>query len=348
MAELLPCPFCGAGESRIDHQNMWTGMRSQLVCVHIRHWCEKPSRSHLCITANTEEEAVDEWNKRAAAPPPAGAQQAVVDIPSIVSDEQADQYVRTHAAKLAKHHPAALVRALARLAAPAAAQSEPIDMVLHCPKCHLQHIDAPDQRTPDWKNEPHRSHLCHGCGHIWRPADVPTNGVQAIKTTGKADSPIAVTTEGNALDRLDYELLSELASIDCYETSLRDQPAAYEALERYRTALSATPAPEAAPSAKEGEADMYLLQDSRSFSYVGNCPTWWKKGGGYTTRIDEAERFTHAKALAQHRSRDTDIPWALAEIEPLQRPTIDLQDLPRSNDAQLVALKGLTPAGGDR
>lgn len=72
---LLPCPFCGAGESRIDHQNMWTGMRNQLVCVHIRHWCEKPSRSHLCITANTEEEAVTEWNTRALAAP-ASAQEA--------------------------------------------------------------------------------------------------------------------------------------------------------------------------------------------------------------------------------------------------------------------------------
>lgn len=75
-------------------------------------------------------------------------------------------------------------------AASAADRRTPIDMILNCPACGLQHIDAPDERTPDWKNEPHRSHLCHGCGHIWRPADVPTNGVAAIKTKGKADSPI--------------------------------------------------------------------------------------------------------------------------------------------------------------
>lgn len=74
---------------------------------------------------------------------------------------------------------------------PPAAQPAPIDMVLHCPACGKQHIDAPDERTPDWKNEPHRSHLCHGCGHIWRPADVPTNGVAAVRTKGKADSPLA-------------------------------------------------------------------------------------------------------------------------------------------------------------
>ena len=79
----------------------------------------------------------------------------------------------------------------AALSAAQDAPAEPIDMVLHCPACGLQHIDAPDERTPGWVNEPHRSHLCHGCGHIWRPADVPTNGVAAVTTKGKADSPIA-------------------------------------------------------------------------------------------------------------------------------------------------------------
>jgi hypothetical protein len=95
-----------------------------------------------------------------------------------------------------------------------AADSPPIDMILHCPACHLQHIDAPDERTPDWKNAPHRSHLCHGCGHIWRPADVPTNGVQAIATKGKADSPAAVpqsiaAPEGAAKDAARYRWLRD-------------------------------------------------------------------------------------------------------------------------------------------
>ncbi len=64
---------------------------------------------------------------------------------------------------------------------------EPLPMVLHCPACGLQHID---EATEDWPNPPHRSHLCHGCGHIWRPADVPTTGVAAVRTRGKADGPI--------------------------------------------------------------------------------------------------------------------------------------------------------------
>lgn len=80
---------------------------------------------------------------------------------------------------------------------------QPIDMVLFCPNCGKQHIDAPEPAKEDlstldtmkrptyvraWTNPPHRSHLCHDCGCIWRPADVPTNGVAAITTKGKADT----------------------------------------------------------------------------------------------------------------------------------------------------------------
>lgn len=60
--------------------------------------------------------------------------------------------------------------------------NKPIDMILHCPACGRQHIDAPHG---GWTNPPHRSHLC---GHVWRPADVATNGVAAIETKGSADS----------------------------------------------------------------------------------------------------------------------------------------------------------------
>ena len=84
--------------------------------------------------------------------------------------------------------------------------AEPIDMVLHCPACGMQHIDEVEELpmpmpgssfegSAGWANPPHRSHLCHGCGHIWRPADVPTNGVEAVKTCGKADSKLAAPTD---------------------------------------------------------------------------------------------------------------------------------------------------------
>lgn len=73
----------------------------------------------------------------------------------------------------------------------------PIDMVLHCPDCGMQHIDAPSETREirggelcidRWDNPPHRSHKCGACGCIWRPADVATNGVREIKTRGTADT----------------------------------------------------------------------------------------------------------------------------------------------------------------
>ena len=94
----------------------------------------------------------------------------------------------------------------------------PINMILHCPKCGMQHVDAPDRLEQiihresgtvvdeQWTNPPHRSHLCHGCGCIWRPADVPTNGVRSITTRGKADTwpVVQVTQEGGGVSASAY------------------------------------------------------------------------------------------------------------------------------------------------
>lgn len=104
----------------------------------------------------------------------------------------------------------------------AAEEPAPIDMVLHCPKCGMQHIDAPEDADCDgevvhsfgWGNPPHRSHLCHGCGHIWRPADVPTNGVAAVKTAGKNDSPITGLTEAETSETASVAGLTS-ASMTC-------------------------------------------------------------------------------------------------------------------------------------
>ncbi|QCP50189.1 hypothetical protein FAZ95_13970 [Trinickia violacea] len=106
----------------------------------------------------------------------------------------------------------AMLAAAPNLSAPA----EPIDMVLHCPKCGVQHIDGPEWADDPhdieqgqmrvWSNPPHRSHLCHHCGFIWRPADVPTNGVASVKTKGKNDSAPA---DGGALTDAARDVLAE-------------------------------------------------------------------------------------------------------------------------------------------
>ena len=77
------------------------------------------------------------------------------------------------------------------------APRKPVDMVLHCPNCGVQHIDKPEANTGQyagmdgtcvWTNPPHRSHLCGHCGWQWRPSDTPTNGVAGLQTAGEADS----------------------------------------------------------------------------------------------------------------------------------------------------------------
>jgi hypothetical protein len=67
--------------------------------------------------------------------------------------------------------------------------TDPIDMILFCTQCGRQHLDEP-QPEKNWDNPPHRSHECQHCGHVWRPADVPTNGVAEIKTKGLRDHRI--------------------------------------------------------------------------------------------------------------------------------------------------------------
>lgn len=85
----------------------------------------------------------------------------------------------------------------------------PVPMLLFCPRCSTQHIDAPDERTPGWNNPPHRSHLCHVCGHTWRPADVPTNGVAVLCTKGAHDGSAA---PGGQPDEPDIALLVSMAT----------------------------------------------------------------------------------------------------------------------------------------
>lgn len=64
----------------------------------------------------------------------------------------------------------------------------PVPMLLYCPMCHGKHIDEGEFATRS-----HHTHACQGyvsidgtgegrrrCGHVWRPAIVPTVGVETL------------------------------------------------------------------------------------------------------------------------------------------------------------------------
>lgn len=55
------------------------------------------------------------------------------------------------------------------------AQVAPIPMRLPCPSCHALHIDEGEFAT-----KAHHTHACQECGQVWRPATVPTIGVQFL------------------------------------------------------------------------------------------------------------------------------------------------------------------------
>lgn len=54
-------------------------------------------------------------------------------------------------------------------------ESAPIPMLLWCPECSTRHLDVGEFAT-----KIHTTHACQFCGHVWRPAIVPTVGVQFL------------------------------------------------------------------------------------------------------------------------------------------------------------------------
>ena len=69
--------------------------------------------------------------------------------------------------------------------------ASPVPMVLHCPECRARHIDEGEFAT-----KPHHTHACQSCGLTWRPAIVPTVGVQFLPGF-KNDPPATPASDGD-------------------------------------------------------------------------------------------------------------------------------------------------------
>ncbi len=69
---LLPCPWCGAGETKlVENGKMWLGMKysepsSVSVCHHCPPISGQPSRMIECV-GRDRASAIKAWNTRAAA-----------------------------------------------------------------------------------------------------------------------------------------------------------------------------------------------------------------------------------------------------------------------------------------
>lgn len=69
-SRLLPCPFCGGGQTEIrENGRVWSGMRySEPVSVYVFHHCDTPEgQPHRAIerVGRDLESAIAAWNMRA-------------------------------------------------------------------------------------------------------------------------------------------------------------------------------------------------------------------------------------------------------------------------------------------
>tara|TARA_R110000803_G_scaffold206451_2_gene273705 strand:+ start:127 stop:396 length:270 start_codon:yes stop_codon:yes gene_type:complete len=71
----------------------------------------------------------------------------------------------------------------------------------------------------------------------------------------------------------------------------------------------------------------YVMR-AQSEGYHGNDLVFWRAGGGYTSKLNQAERFTKELAAKMHQGRDSDIPMLYDVLNEVAHKTVDMQLLP--------------------
>lgn len=73
--KLLPCPFCGGGETMLHYNTgVWRGVEGygEPISVEVRHWCAdvegNPKSRLLALVGRDKETAIAKWNARAKPP----------------------------------------------------------------------------------------------------------------------------------------------------------------------------------------------------------------------------------------------------------------------------------------
>jgi hypothetical protein len=113
-----------------------------------------------------------------------------------------------------------------------ASEPAPVPMVLTCPSCNERHVDRGEFAT-----KPHHTHSCQFCGFTWRPAVVPTVGVQFLpgfKDQGNTDAERIAFLEGTMRANGAPEiylagLRNGAASASGFQVEIQDQPAPAQA-----------------------------------------------------------------------------------------------------------------------
>lgn len=92
----------------------------------------------------------------------------------------------------------------------------PIPMYLTCPACNERHIDRGEFAT-----KAHHTHACQRCGLTWRPAIVPTVGVQYLPGFKDSAVDVAAYARVELVSAARAMLASSLdRSRDCHDFNL--------------------------------------------------------------------------------------------------------------------------------
>lgn len=74
------------------------------------------------------------------------------------------------------------------------------------------------------------------------------------------------------------------------------------------------------------EEKAYYVQDKRN--YVGNSVIWWAlNGNGYTTNLDQAQKYTKKEVQTFINGRETDVIWDSEHVESVVKRHVDMQYL---------------------
>lgn len=70
---LLPCPFCGGGETQLQDNTIWNGglRPDTLVSVTLRHWCVRAQGElpkYIEFREKTQDAVIAKWNTRVPSP----------------------------------------------------------------------------------------------------------------------------------------------------------------------------------------------------------------------------------------------------------------------------------------
>mgnify|MGYP003630754025 CR=1 FL=1 len=71
----------------------------------------------------------------------------------------------------------------------------------------------------------------------------------------------------------------------------------------------------------------YVIR-AQSEGYHGNDLVYHKVGGGYTSKLNQADRFTKEQALKVQANRSSDLPMLYDVLNEVAHKTVDMQLLP--------------------